>query len=368
MKKRTVCLALVFILCLSLLAACGGGSSAPAASSAPGGSSSAPAESSAPAPAADEKPVTLLMGHGFSENGNTKTAVWADIADKVNELSGGSLTIEQAFDGTICDDAGILDAVMTDVTQLGPQPFTYMTGMIPELSVMCIPGWFNGTEEDYIQFDKEIFDVMSRIFEKYGLKYIAGDYPGQSAFFGNGEPVLTLDAFKGKMMRVSGTDQIKAVEAWGGAATIIPLPDLTTALDRGTVDGAMSGYQLIHVFSFDEIIDYAVILPTYEPAHGFYVTMDTWNSLSAAQQDALMKGFEDVTEVTFAKSDELEYGPYLQEYRDEGVDVYEPTKEDFQPFVDLLKPNFDALKQGNSEEGLELMKIVYKYNGWDWED
>lgn len=395
MKKILVVL-LALTVAATLFAGCGGSSapssadagaapaaaeaSAPAAaeSSAPAAAeSSAPAaeassESAAPeAPAEDVdfgEPISLLMGHGFPEEGNTKTAVWRDLSAKANELSGGTITIDQAYSGSIVGDDGILDAVLNGILTLGPLPDSYATGYIPELAPLCIPGWFSGTSEEYVQFEADIFDVMTRIFEKYGLKYISGDYPGQSAFFGNGDPLLTPEDTVGKLVRVSGTDQINAVETWGGAGTIIPLPDLTTALDRGTVDCAMSGYQLIHVFSFDEVCDWAVILPTYEPAHCFFMTMDTWNSMSPAQQDAMMEAWADITPITFQASLEQEYEPYLAEFREAGMDVYEMTPEEFEAFSDLLKPNFDALKEGNTEEGLELMKILYQYHGWEWED
>ncbi|MGN1002882.1 MAG: TRAP transporter substrate-binding protein [Oscillospiraceae bacterium] len=376
MKKRVLCLVLALLMCVSLFAACGSKTPASSSGSTPSSGSSGSSNPSASTDKPDDpveenvEPVTLLMAHGFSQTGNVKSEGWQVLCDRVYELSNGSVTIEQVFDGAICGDAGMMDAVTTDVTQVGPIPFTYATGVIPELSALCIPGWFVGDVDTYEKFDEEIFDVMSRIFEKYGYKYIGGDYPGQASFFGNGQPILDLASIKGRLMRVSGTDQINAVETWGGAATIIPLPDLTTALDRGTVDSAMSGYQLIHVFSLYEVIDWAVILPFAEPGHGYFMTLDCWNSLAPSQQDAIMEGFSGSARFIWEASDEQEYVPYLQEYRDAGVEVYEPTAAEMQEMIDALKPNFEALKEGacSTPEGLELLKIVYKYNGWEWTD
>lgn len=369
MKKRVLCLVLATLMCMVLFTACGGGSQSGTA-----GTDSTPATSVDPVgteqSGGDEsvEPVTLLMGHGFSETGNTKSEGWQVLCDRVYEASGGSVTIEQVFDGALCDDTSMLDSVTSDITQFGPIPYTYLTGVMPELSALCIPGWFVGNSDDIVEFNEATYDVISRIFEKYGYKYIANDYPGQASFFGNGDPILKLDDIHGRLMRVSGTDQINAVETWGGAATIISLADMTMALDRGTVDSAMSGYQLIHVYSFDEVIDWAVILPFAEPGHGFFMKLETWDSLAPSQQDAILEGFSGADKFIWDLSDEQEYVPYIQEYKDAGVEVYEPTAEEMQEWIDALKPNFEALKSGacSTPEGLELLEIVYEFNGWEW--
>jgi TRAP-type C4-dicarboxylate transport system substrate-binding protein len=167
-------------------------------------------------------------------------------------------------------------------------------------------------------------------------------------------------------MRVSGIDQTNAIEAWGGAATVIGLGDLTTALDRGTVDGAFSSLSIVHVFHFNEIVDYVTALPTFEPAHCFFMTLDQWNALNEAQQNAIIEGFKDADKNIYEASMAEEYEPYIAEYKESGCDVVELTAEEFKAFTDLLRPNFEALKENNTEEGLEILRIVYEYNGWEF--
>jgi TRAP-type C4-dicarboxylate transport system substrate-binding protein len=369
MKKRVISIALTLILCVGLFAGCGNSSSdnnTPAQSnntSAPAQDDNTPAADTAD----DSQPVSLLWAHGMNST-TTKPIMWGELCDKVNELSNGTITIDIEGDGTIVADDATLDAVLTDVTQFGALTYTYLAGIMPELNVMCLPGWFTGDKEDFEAFDKESYDVIDRIFAAHGLKYLGNDFTGQSSIFGNGEPATTPDALKGKIVRTSGNVQTAAIEAWGGAGTVIALGDLTTALERKTVDAAFSGYALIHAFSFDEVCDYAVMLPALEPGHCFFMTLDKWNTLSASQQEVMMEVFSNCSGDVWERSYEEEYEPYLEEYREAGCEVYELTSEEFAPFTELLQPIFDSYKEDNTEDGLELMKIVYKYNGWDWVD
>ncbi len=367
MKKRSqgmLCLALALVLCAALLAGCSGGgapaggqqsSAPPAQQDAPGGGAATPAE----------EPVTLIMGHAFSST-NNKAVIWQEVADEIYESSGGTVILEQAYDATLCDDSNMMDSVVNNITQVGPGVYTYMTGVIPELSALCIPGYFAGDEEEWLQFCEELQEPLEALFAKHNLKFLASDYTAFSCLFGNGKQVLTPADCSGLLIRTSGNNQSDAVKIWGGASTVIGIGDLATALDRGTVDYAFSAYALVKEFGFYEMIDYCTYTSMYDPAHCFFMSMDVWNSLSENQQQAILKGFDGIEKKTYERLVELEYEPYKEIVAGSGVTIAELNDEETGAFTEPLKPLFDNLIAGNSKEGLAILKIVYKYNGWEW--
>ncbi len=342
--KKSIALILALALCCVLLVGCGGSSSG-----------SAPAE---------EKNVTVLFGQPFSNNGEGKIIVWNEFIDKLDKASGGTMKMEIAYDGSICDDATVLESIQNGTTQLGHGNPNYFTGLMPELTVLTIPGCFTGDREQHVEDLKKFDDIMGKIFAKYGLKYLAGDYTGVSVFVGNGSPIVAPADCAGKLIRTSGTAQADAVNTWGGASTVLGLSDLISALERNTVDSAFTGEALVNALHLYEITDYVVYTQMYEPSQFFFCSMDFWNSLSENQQKAFMSIFDDCYERTIETDT---HDPYIAELRAvDGYEVIEMTTEQTDAFVDLLKPFYDKCKEGNSEEGLELMKTLYELKGWDW--
>lgn len=361
--KRTLAVLLTLALCIALLAGCGNTNTntAPADNSANANSNQA----AAPAPEQDEKEVTVIFGHPFANNGEGKVIVWNELADKLESASGGSMKMEIIYDGAICDDSTVLESIQNGTTQLGHGNPTYFTGLIPELSVVCVPGAFSGDPETHVANLKKFDEVMDKIFAKYGLKYLSGDYTGVSVFVGNGTPIAEPGLCSGKLIRTSGTDQANAVGTWGGASTVLGLSDLISALERKTVDSAFTGEALVNVMHLYEITDYVVYTKMYESPQFFFCSMDFWDSLSEKQQNALMSIFDDVYSRTIETDTHDEYIEVCRGV--DGYEVVELSAEETDAFVDPLKSYFDKFKEGNSEEGIELMKLLYEIKGWDWE-
>jgi hypothetical protein len=64
----------------------------------------------------------------------------------------------------------------------------------------------------------------------------------------------------------------------------------------------------------------------------------------------------------------VNFEPYKDFVEDSGCSVVELTSEQAQEFTKLCEPLFEEIKPTSSPEGLEILKVIYKYNGWAWTD
>ena len=70
----------------------------------------------------------------------------------------------------------------------------------------------------------------------------------------------------------------------GGTPVSMPGPDVFMALDRGTLDGATTGYEFAYAQKWYEITKYVSVTGMYGGCNEDLMNKDTWNSLPADVQ------------------------------------------------------------------------------------
>lgn len=344
MKKITKVLALILALCMVSVLFAGCGSS--------GASGSGDA-------AKDSEPVTLKLSINTAAQSITGVQ-YQTFADLVKEESGGSVIVEVYAAGSLVDDTGLLDAVMDGTCDMGHGMVSYMDGLIKDLVPLEIPGYYSG--DDFMEFSNGVQSVMESIMADYGVKFIGCNYQGQAGFVATTAPVQSPDDLSGKAVRAAGTYISKAVEAWGGSPTTIALPDLTTALERKTVDVAYTGWTVIGGFKLYEMAPNVTFTTITESYGCLLMSQASYDKLTPDQQAAIDRAAERWREETY----NVGVG-YRQQYIDEmkaaGVNVVELTAEQTKPFTDLTAPMFDEIEGQLGEKGLELLNTLRELNG-----
>jgi TRAP-type C4-dicarboxylate transport system substrate-binding protein len=304
------------------------------------------------------------MAHGYAlDSGKGPSYQW--LCDELASVSGGNITVVQEGNGSICDDSTSLDALLNGVSQFSNGILSYHAGLNPDVGPLAVPGFFAGGEDKWLEFITELQGPMEASYAKYGLKYLCPDFSSTGAMFGNGRAIVTPDDCKGLLIRSDGPYLTSALESWGASATVLGIGDLATALERGTVDYAYSGYPIVKELSMYELVDYVTFTPIGETYSGLFMTMDLWDSLSPQQQAWV----EDVT-TRYPKQawDRLNanYEPYVEFCKEYGNQVTELTEEQALAFTEKTMPIFETSKATASPEGLEILKVIYKFNDWDW--
>lgn len=142
---------------------------------------------------------------------------------------------------------------------------------------------------------------MQRRFDSKVLAIVP--YPQQVVFCR--DPVANLEDLNGRAIRASGRTTLEFLEAVGAKALNIAFNEVPGALDRGVIDCAVTGSMSGYSSAWYEMANYLYTLP----AGGWdyvltAISLDKWNSLSAAQQATLERTMqEDFIDAVWANAE-----------------------------------------------------------------
>lgn len=116
-------------------------------------------------------------------------------------------------------------------------------------------------------------------------------------------PILSPEDFRGRRVRVFSEGQAAAVTAFGGSPVTIPFADVYSAVQYGTVDAAILGYQGIDSQRMYEVAEYALV-----PASFLGTTMMGWaankpwfDGLSEENRAALAQALDEASRANRAE-------------------------------------------------------------------
>lgn len=228
----------------------------------------------------------LRMLSGFSPNFVWYREIGPRFIELVNEKTDGDTTI--AFNGP--------DAVPT-FEQLEP----LQAGLFDLL--FTHPAYHSGTTAVGLSIDaiavdpvkrREIgvFDYIDNHYQQLGVKLLSTPATGTKGFrYYLREPITGEKGLNGRVIRgtVSYHPMIKAL---GGSPLNMPVSEVYTALQRGTVDGAAWGLTGAQDLKWYEIIDYMADPEFGQVGVMIFMNLEKWNTLDEATQTALLEAGE----------------------------------------------------------------------------
>lgn len=134
-------------------------------------------------------------------------------------------------------------------------PVDFFTGIEPRYGVFSAPLLFrdDAAVAATVQ-DSALEDKVLALAEAKGLVGMAMMNQGASDYGGR-RPLLTLDDFKGKKLRINGTELERAKMAKLGATGVgLALSEVMPALDQGVIDGTISGLSIFVAFKMNSLV------------------------------------------------------------------------------------------------------------------
>jgi tripartite ATP-independent transporter DctP family solute receptor len=147
---------------------------------------------------------------------------------------------------------------------------------------------FDGPDHLFEFADSQAFDDMAAdMLEQTDIRILDVWFFGMRHFSAN-QPIRTPDDLQGLRMRFPDSPQfLQNAEAIGAAATPVAFEEVYLSLQQGVIDGQENPIPTISDMNFDEVQSH-VSLSGHQT--GFVVAIvgeQTWQSLSADQQEAL---------------------------------------------------------------------------------
>ena len=282
-KTKALALILAALMLLTVLAGCGGGSAAPANSSAPAQSG----ESGSAAPADDGKVYELSLSTHDPVTSN-KTIYLQQWADEVKEASGGRLNITVYSGGALAAGTAALDALRTGVCDIAWIYTSYFSGQFPLCEVICNPIGISSVPQAtnvlYDLYDK--YEPLRQEVDEFEILMFHSNPTNKISTIA-GKEVDSIDDLKGMTFRASAGTASDLLIAWGATPIQMAPGDIYQAVQKGTVGGYIFDWSGIVSFGLQEVTANYTTMPVYLGPYFLAMNKDSFSALPEDLQQIL---------------------------------------------------------------------------------
>ena len=313
--------ALLASLMLLSLAGCGGSSSAPAQSS------PAPAQSAAASGDVSSDPKVTLV---YAEVNPADTIVGqtaAHFKERVEELSGGSVTIDVQYSGVLGSENDVLDAMLggsTSIDMSRISAFALNSYGAQKSMLLSIPFTFENRQHFWNFANSDLAAEFLNEPQELGLP-LRGIFYGEEGFrhFFTVDPISGIEDLAGMKLRVSNDPIMNGmVQGLGAAPTVVSYGELYSALPTGVVDGAEQPIANYKSNAFNEVANNLILDGHTLGAIQCVITDNAWAKLTPAQQEVIMQAGRDTQDFNAGLSENAE-NMVLDELKAAGCNVVE---------------------------------------------
>lgn len=302
--------------------------------------------------------ATLNIAHVWPEDSPVNEAASA-MAEAINEAANGSLEARVFPAGQLGGDVEINEGLVNGTHDCAFVNHT-TAGIDPRLGVGFLPYIVS----DYAQADavfygdgpvaKQNTEVLAE-HDVVALAYFENDF---RAITNNQRPVRSPDDLDGLKIRLPEIDVLlDTFKGWGAQPLAMPLPELYTALQQGTVDGQDNGVVLTVDAKFHEVQDHVTLTNHVYGAGVIACSQKTWDGLDQDQQDALMAAAEAASEQQREANRGAVEGS-IAELEKAGVEVVELTDEEIAEFRDSAQEVWAEYEDVYGAELLDELRAV----------
>jgi tripartite ATP-independent transporter DctP family solute receptor len=319
--KKLLALLLALVMVLSL-AACGGSKTeAPAADAAAAGTGNDGDASNDPAVTlvyAEVNPLDTIVGQ-------TDTF----FAEKVAELSGGSIKLDVQAAGVLGSENDVLDAMVggsdsIDISRISA--FALSNYGCTKASLLTIPYTFVDRAHWWNFANSDLAPEFLNEPQTVGIP-LRGLFYGEEGFrhFFTVTPVNTIADLAGMKLRVSNDPVMNGmVEGLNASPTVVAFGELYSALQTGVVDGAEQPIANYKSNAFPEVANNLILDGHTLGAIQAVITDAAWAKLTPDQQAALLEAGKATQQFNAELSAGAE-AKVLEQLKAEGCNIVEVT-------------------------------------------
>lgn len=223
---------------------------------------------------AAELSLAYFMGSKHPMN----KGVFTPFGDKLEELSGGKLTVKQFPGGALNkvppkQYSALLNGV-ADIVFILPG---YTADVFPKTNVMALPGVCDTAEACTVSLQ----NARAELEGEYKAKVLALWSNAPPALITKNKAVRSLEDLKGMKVRVTSKSDAAFVEALGASAVAQPVSVINQNLANGVIDAIMIDPSAIRSFKLNDVAKHVT---TWFPGSGspfaLLMNRDVYNGMS----------------------------------------------------------------------------------------
>jgi len=164
------------------------------------------------------------------------------------------------------------------------------------------------------------YEVLEPAFERVGIKWLASS--PYSPDFGcmTTKKITSAADYKGMKLRTPDKGFAALFQGNGASPVVMSSSDVYMAIERGTIDGGVSGTTSFVSRKWYEVADYCMTLGTGPNIQMLLANLEWWNSLDKDTQDAVWQAAKDM-EIWACEAALKDQVDSVQALKDNGVEV-----------------------------------------------
>ena len=265
-------------------------------------------------------------------------------AEKIAELSGGQITVETYFSGTLFTQEGEVSAMMSGDLDLSTLAFQDMAPYLPTAAMFAAPYIFTSyehMEKVFAPDSKVAADFYKMVSDACGYTPLAAMTQGSRTVNTKWEkPIMTPADMAGMILRMPNAPAwIDAGKSLGANVTPIAYSEVYTALQTGTIDAQDNPLPGTYAMKFYEVTKQISLTKHIIDVKLLCVTNSVWDQMTD-QQKAWMREAAQYATSQGSKTTYDQENQLLDFFKDYGTMITYPDVNAFQKYsLDYYQKN-----------------------------
>jgi TRAP-type C4-dicarboxylate transport system substrate-binding protein len=284
-------------------------------------------------------------------------------ATKVKEKSQGRMEIRVHPASSLYPSHELIPALIDGRAEIGPVVSGYLTDILLELGPLDLP-FMTGSVEEHRKAALALRPFFAEMLAKKGLRLMSiHAWPSQQLFCLS--PIRTLADWKGKKIRVYGADSANTARLLGAAPVNIAFGEVYTALEKKTVDGAITSATNAEPMKFFEVSKYlAYWFLAGAGTEWIVVNQKAWDGLAKDLQQVVLDAMKDVRLEDKEWEDAQAWDDRARKRLVElGMTIVDPPREEIEKARKLAKGAWDLWLGRTGADGKRGMELALKALG-----
>ena len=285
------------------------------------------------------------------------------LAARVKEKSGGRMEIRVHPASSLYPSAELIPAVLDGRTELGTVLASYLTDVLLEIGPLELP-FMTGSVEEHKKAALQLRPFYTERFARQGLKLLSiHAWPSQQIF--STVPIRSVADWKGKKIRVYGADSANIARLLGAAPVNINFGEVYSALEKRTVDGAMTSATNAEPMKFFEVAKYLDYWYLAGAAMEWLVAnQKAWDALPRDLQQVVLDALKETNLEEKEWQNAIAADERARKRLPElGMTVVDPPREEIEKARRIAQGAWDIWLQRTGADGKRALELALKALG-----
>lgn len=288
---------------------------------------------------------------------------YSAFAAKVKEKSGGRMEIRVHPASSLYPQPEIIPALVDGRAEIGPIISSYLTDILLELGPLDLP-FMTGSIPEHRDAARKLRPFYQEMAARKGLRIFSiGAWPSQQLF--SHQPIRTVADWKGKKIRVYGADSANVSRLLGAAPVNIAFGEVYGALEKKTIDGAMTSAtnaEPMKFFEVSKVLNYWYLAGA--ATEWLVINQKAWDALPKDLQGVLADAAKEVRLEDKEWEDAISWEERTRKRLPElGMTVVEVSKEEIAKARQLARGAWDTWLGRTGADGKRGVELALKALG-----